>query len=158
LEDAFARFDQRLGASRADSPRSTAASGAPELSLVDSIDLEESLAIQDIAVKVEIRQTTALYMLGHRFGVLARAPAFSAATLPLGPARLGEALRYAIAQIGLSIDHRILLYQTFDRVVMNGIGAFYETVNDYLIGQRVLGHLRVQANTPKPTIKSVGDD
>ena len=148
LEDSFARFD-RSGAPAKSHPAPGSATASPELSLVERVDLEESLAIQDLAVKADIRQTTALYMLGHRFGVLVAAPALDSTTLPIGPSRLGSALRHAIAPLGLSIEHRILLYQTFDRVAMNQAAAFYDTVNAYFVERHVLPHLRVHVNTPK---------
>jgi hypothetical protein len=147
LEDSLARFDE---------PVSTASHGggtdAPgrDLALVDHVDFEESLVLQDMAVKADIRQTMSLYMLGHRFGVLAALPALGADTLPIGPRRLGAALRHAAAPLDIPIAHRVLLYQTFDRVAMPGLGSFYDTVNGYLIEQRVLSHLRVVLGSTRP--------
>jgi hypothetical protein len=159
LEDSLARFDQRARAAKATTPP-----GAPrpfdgrELALVDSIDLEDSLALQELAVKAEMRQTMPLYMLGHRFGVLVALPALDAKSLPLGPAHLGAALRHAVEHLGIEIEHRVLLYQIFDRTGMRGLGAFYEALNAFLIDQRILAHLRVLLGVPKAaTGGSAGD-
>ena len=150
IEDKLSSFDKR------EAPRPPAAAkprpGQPlkqELSLLDTSELEESLALQEFAAKTEIRQAQLLFALGHRFGVLAGAPTFDAEALPIGPARLGDALRSASACLDIITEHRILLYRTFDRITMSAIGAFYEAVNTYLIEQRILRHLRVQA----PAIK-----
>lgn len=154
LEDALAGFDKQ----RLEADGSAAAAGAKqELSLLDSSDLEETLAIQDLAVRIEIRHTTPLHMLGHRFGVMAHAPALDATALPIGPFRLGEALRHAVAPLALAIDDRVLLYQTFDRIALSGVGAFYDEVNAWFVEQRVLPNLRVLAHAAKGARSSVGE-
>jgi hypothetical protein len=145
LEDALARFDQPHEAA---APEPKLRPGAPpvrqELSLVDTRDLEESLALQEFAARTDIRQAQILFVLGHRFAVLAGAPIFAAETLPIGPARLGQALRHAATGLDISAEARILLYRTFDRLVQIPVGALYQTVNDFLVEQRILRHLRVQ--------------
>jgi sRNA-binding protein len=151
IEDALAHFDKREKADPAAAVKPRP--GVPvkqELSLVDTSDLEESLALQEFAAKNEIRQAQTLYTLGHRFGVLAGAPTFDPESLPIGPAMLGRALRRAAACLDISADHRVLLYRTFDRMTLTAIGTFYEAVNTYLIDQRILRHLRAQA----PRLKS----
>ena len=153
IEDKLSSFDKR------EAPRPPAVAKArpgqqvkQELSLLDTSELEESLALQEFAAKTEIRQAQMLFALGHRFGVLAGMPMFDSEALPIGPARLADALRSASGCLDIITEHRILLYRTFDRITMSAIGAFYEAVNTYLIEQRILRHLRVQA----PSIKHAG--
>ncbi len=119
--------------------------GATKLELVESADLELSLAMQDIAGKAEIRQSQALHELAHRFGVIAGAPAFETEQLPLGPLALASALRYAVQPFDVGINERIVVFQAFDRVVMNPIGAFYDIINQYLAEQRILPNLQLRA-------------
>jgi hypothetical protein len=146
IEDALAKFDRpQTQNPEAVEKRRPGAMVKEELSLITTSDLEESLALQEFAAKTDIRQAQALFALGHRFGVLAGAPTFDAEHLPIGPAHLGQALRRAAACLGITADHRVLLYRTFDRMTMAPIGAFYEAVNTYLIDQRILRHLRAQA-------------
>jgi len=149
LEDSLARFDRHEP--RPDLPGIKPRPGAQrvELSLLDTSELEESLALQEFAAKTEIRQAPQLFALGHRFGVLAGAPMLDSETLPIGPAKLGAAMRAGSACLDVVPEHRVLLYRTFDRMTMAAIGAFYDAVNAYLIDQRILRHLRVQA----PSIK-----
>jgi hypothetical protein len=145
MEDALARFDrQHEAAVDAPAQRRPGTPVKQELSLVETSDLEESLALQELAAKAEIRQAPALSALGYRFGVLAGAPAFDAETLPIGPPRLGDALRHACACLDITTDHRVLLYRTFDQMATSAIGEFYEAVNTYLINQRILRNLRAQ--------------
>lgn len=126
--------------------RSAAADALPrftELALVETRDLEENITLQEISAKAEIRHSQALYALGHRFGVLAGSPAIDAENLPIGPQKLGAALRYATACLGVSLEHRLMMYRQFDRLLMAEIGVLYSSINDYLIEKRILRNLQV---------------
>ncbi len=145
LEDKLARFDQtRANGNASAGPNASARPGTArkELALVDTRELEETLALQEFAAKSEIRQAPALYLLGHRFGVLAAAPAFDAETLPIGPARLADALHRACACLDINADHRVLLFHAFDRIANLAIGELYAGLNQYLVEHRILPHLQ----------------
>ncbi len=144
VEDALARFDRHESNDNSTVKQRPGAPVKLELSLVETSDLEASLALQEFAAKTEIRQAPALSALGYRFGVLAGAPAFDAETLPIGPPRLGAALRCASDCLDIAPDHRVLFFRTFDHIAATAIGEFYDAVNTYLIDQRILRHLRVQ--------------
>ncbi len=150
LESALAQFDGKQVISTAPPARRF-----QELALVETRDLEESIALQEIATKAEIRHSQLLYALGHRFGVLAGAPALDAESLPIGPHQICQALRYATACLGIAIDHRLLLYRQFDRLGMVEAGILFGAVNDYLIEKRILRHLqaasRFGGTTPPPS-------
>lgn len=126
---------------------------AGELSLLDQGSLEEELALQGIATRGEVRHAEALFLLGHRFAVLVAQPILTPAALPIGPVRLGEALRAAIEPLGLSNDHRVTIYRLFDRVAMALAGAYYAEVNDGFVEQRILPGLR-----PKRVAARLGGD
>ncbi len=148
LETRLAQLDE-IASQRTPSPGARASSPT-KLELVDSSELEVSLAMQDIASKSEIRHTQALHMLGHRLGVMAGRPALDAEDMPLAPFALVEAMRYAIEAVDIGVNDRILVFQAFDRVVMGQVGTFYEACNQYLADQRVLANLqpRVQRHVP----------
>ncbi|MEZ5461417.1 DUF1631 domain-containing protein [Dokdonella sp.] len=117
-----------------------------KLELVDSRDLEISLAIQDIGNKTEIRHTSALHLLGHRLGVIAGRAAFESSDMPLGPMALARALEYALCELDLEQEDRINVFHDFDSVVMGTIGQFYENLNRYLAEQGVLPNLQFQGH------------
>lgn len=117
-----------------------------KLELVDSRDLEISLAIQDIGNKTEIRHASTLYLLGHRLGVIAGRAAFEPNDMPLGPLALARALQYALCELDLDQQDRINVFHDFDNVVMGTIGQFYENLNRYLAEQGVLPNLQFQAH------------
>lgn len=143
LESSIAMLDQTASVKRPDNLSSPY--GAVKLELVESGDLEISLAVQDIANKAEIRHSQALHLLGHRLGVIAGKPAFEAELMPLGPLALTSAMRYSLHEFDLGLNERILVFQAFDRAVMTPIGAFYDTINHYLAEQRVLPNLQFNA-------------
>jgi ActR/RegA family two-component response regulator len=108
------------------------------LALTESTQLDESLVLSDIATKVELRIREPLYTLGNRFGVLAGTPRISAENMPLGPRSLVEALRYGTSGLDLVLEHRLILYRCFERVVLIGMAPFYNTLNNYLAEQGIL--------------------
>lgn len=110
----------------------------PRLALTESTQLDESLVLSDIATKVELRIREPLYTLGNRFGVLAGTPRISAEAMPLGPRSVVEALRYATSGLDLVLEHRLILYRCFERVVLIGIAPFYNSLNNYLAEQGIL--------------------
>jgi Protein of unknown function (DUF1631) len=136
LESALAQLDTRPQA---------AAPRFAELSLLETRELEENIALQEISAKADIRHSQALYALGHRFGVLAGAPALDAESLPLSPQQICAALRYATACLGITLEHRLLLYRQFDRAAMAEAGVLYSAINDYLIEKRILPNLQLGA-------------
>ena len=112
-----------------------------ELSLVEDAVMDESIIVNEIAGRAEIRNSLPLFLLGQRFGVIAGRPAFDAESLPVGPHALCRVLREAAATLDLGIEHKQQLYRQFDRTVMQFIGPLYEALNTYLIRQRVLPYL-----------------
>ena len=145
IEDALVRFDQPGESRGAEATRAGAQPAGAELSLVETGDLEQSLAAQEIATKCEIRQALTLLDLGHRFAVLAAKPAFDADHVPLGPAQIVAALRQASMCMDIPAEHRSLLYHAYDRVALGEIGKFYAALNAFFVEHRILRHLRVHA-------------
>jgi hypothetical protein len=153
LEDTLARFAQP--SSTVDPP--TERHSAPplkELSLVQTRELEEVLALQEFSTRAEIRHAQALYALGHRFAVLAASPVIDAEHLLIGPAQFAAALRHACACLEIAVDHRVWLYHAFDRVCADVLGELYAEINRYLIEHRILPHLHLLV-APRPKEGSV---
>ena len=136
LEEHLARFDRSPAQAP---PRDPDA----ELELLPAQQLEDHLAINEMSSRTEVRASTALYELGHRFGVLAGAPVFESEQLPLGPRALGASLSRSLDQLDLPPEHRQLAYRLFERRVMATIGGFYDAVNEHLVTRRILPHLRI---------------
>jgi ActR/RegA family two-component response regulator len=70
--------------------------------------------------------------------------------MPLGPRAIVEALRHATSGLNLVLEHRLVLYRCFERVVMIGIASVYTALNDYLVEMGVLSDLHalpIQTNS-----------
>lgn len=113
------------------------------LTITEDAHLDESVVLSDIATRVEQRIREPLYALGQRLGELAGTPPFATETMPLGPRAITEALSYGTSTVELVLDHRLLLYRCFERLVMKEIGSLYNTLNSYLVDKGVLPHLHV---------------
>ncbi len=118
-----------------------------EFSLVDEKEFEESLALQEVASKAEIRHSQALFVLGQRFGVLAGSKAFESDELPVGPHRLTECFSRAVQALDVPLEHRVLLFRAFDRVAFSQLAGLYEQINQLCVEMKVLPNL--QLATPR---------
>ena len=145
VEDALARFDRIDPPANSSGPARPGMPARKELALLDTRELEESLALQEFAAKNDVRQAPALFLLGHRFGVLAGAPAFDAESLAIGPAKLADALQHASACLDISADHRVLLFRAFDKSCQTAIGELYAGINRFFVENRILPNLQASA-------------
>ncbi len=122
-------------------PSQAPGSRTGELSLVDEAEMDESTVINEIASRIEMRNSLSIYLLGQRFGVLAAQPAFDADTLPVGPQVLMKMLREASVCLDLAGEHRLLLFRVFERQVLAAYSRFVETINSDLAKVGILPNL-----------------
>ncbi|GAB2613605.1 DUF1631 domain-containing protein [Novilysobacter erysipheiresistens] len=111
------------------------------LRLVDHNEISEEAVLSTIALRHESRAGLPLLLLGQRFGVLAGAPAFDAASLPVGPQAFGRLLAEAGAVLELNLETRLQLYQLYDRQLMPGYAPWVEAINALLDSANVLPEL-----------------
>ena len=112
------------------------------LSLVvdDELDNDGTL-LDNIASRLSARNSLALQLLGQRFGVLTRAPAYEAETLPLGPNVLCAGLAKASDVLELSRQARLQLFQQFERALVDAYPALLDACNASLARLGILPHL-----------------
>jgi O6-methylguanine-DNA--protein-cysteine methyltransferase len=120
-----------------------------ELDLVDPREFEESLALHEIASKYEVRCSQALYFLGQRFGVLTGSKALEADEIPLGPQQLCEFFRRAIADLDLSLEHKISIFRIFDRCCLSLLSKLLEKANSICVENRILPNLASMQTTTR---------
>lgn len=111
------------------------------LTLVEDAVMDQEIVLREVARRHEQRGNAQILMLGQRFGVLARAPAYDADTLPLGPHRLCQVLKEAATCLQLSLDAQLVLYRTFDHKVMQNYSEWAGTVNQFLSREGILPSL-----------------
>ncbi|HET6603464.1 MAG TPA: DUF1631 domain-containing protein [Xanthomonadaceae bacterium] len=136
----------------------TTAPRAGELALVEDVEVDENTLVTEIAGRCEIRNSLTLFLLGQRFGVIAGRPAFEADKLPVGPHTLCRIMREAMGCIELSPEYRLALLRQFERCVLQYSGPTYETLNAYLIGQRVLPNLTFVPIRSRPVAQDAAED
>lgn len=119
-----------------------AASANAGLSLVDDVELEESLAVTSMVAKAESRLQRALYQVNQRLAVIIGGAKVEDANNPIGPAVLGNAFRAAIREFDVNIQVKLIVYKLFDRYVMAGLEPVYDEVNVELIRAGVLPQVR----------------
>lgn len=124
------------------------------LSLVDDESMNEDTVLRDIALRYESRASLPLHLLGQRFGVLAGAPAFDAERLPVGPQALGRILREASQSLQIGLEARLLLFRTYDRVVMSHYPRLAETMNALLEREGVLPSLAYVPIRVRPVLQN----
>lgn len=146
IEDALATLPD---APRAETPESAAPRQFSELALVDTGAMDETVALREIATRAEIRNSLPLFLLGQRLGVVAGRPAFDAERLPIGPRRLCEMLRESVGVLALDGSQRSQVFGQFDRSVMQFFSELLDTLNNYLIQQKILPHLTYVAPRSK---------
>ena len=120
-----------------------------ELALVETIDMDESTVLAEIASRAEVRNSLPLYLLGQRFGVVAGKPAFDSENLPIGPQALCRMIRQSCDCLELSGEHRVLLFRTFERHLMPLYGSFIESINTYLARNGILPNMHYVPVRPR---------
>lgn len=112
------------------------------LSLVDDIELEESLAVTSMVAKAENRLSRSLFQLNQRLAVISGGGKVEDSSNPVGPAALGHAFRAAIREFEVNVQVKLIIYKLFDRYVMAALEPVYDEVNVELIRAGVLPQMR----------------
>lgn len=123
------------------------------LSLLDPLEHELTAALDQLVARNEARNGPMLVELSYRLAVLVGAPPLEAEALPLGPQAIARAFRDASAALGLPAEHHLLLLQSLEGTLIQGLGRLYESVNAQLTGDGILPSLRafpLPRSTPRP--------
>ncbi len=112
------------------------------LSLVDDVELEESLAVTSMVAKAENRLQRPLYQVNQRLAVIIGGGKVDDSTNPIGPAVLGNAFRNVIREFDVNVQVKLIIYKLFDRYVMAGLEPVYDEVNIELVRAGVLPQVR----------------
>jgi len=104
---------------------------------------------------VEIRRSPVLMEMGYRFAVLAGTAVLEADALPVGPAGLGEALRFASACLDISANHKAMLLRILDRHISANGERFFQKINGFLIHQGILRHLQSFSSAHHPATEEL---
>lgn len=117
------------------------------LSLLSDQDLEQQLAVEQLALSA-LRSLAPVYeVITQRFGVVVGQTPLEAKANPFSPAYLAAALGGAMDQLDIASELRIVMFKFFERALGEGLAELYERCNGLMASAGVLPELQATAKT-----------
>lgn len=113
-----------------------------EFGLVAPDELEESIAIQEMAAKLKGNCREELFALDKRMGVLLHDLDLETHKNPLGSDVLANAFLEACRETDASLKVRLLFVTMWDKHMQNGALSMYHEVNQYLVEKNILPKIK----------------
>lgn len=128
IEAAFTQaFSDEFGRALARNGKSSALEkGQATLKLLESEALEELVALEGIAKKAERHFLKEVWILCTAWRHFASGPVMDAADLPLGPAKITQALGEACRQANIDIKARLVFFKRFESQVVGQFGQLFD--------------------------------
>ena len=153
LQENFDRF--RDGETEEEPP--TLELSLENLSLVEEHDLEESLAITNLVMKIRNQYGQAIHAIEQRLGAVAPERRIDDDTNPLGPKAICQAFSEATRDLETELKIKLIIYKLFDRQLCQDIGALFDSINDTFIDAGVLPTIKASIRrTPGSTAPAGG--
>jgi hypothetical protein len=131
-------------------PASIAVMGGGELALVGEDELEESLALENMARKMRSACEAELSALGQRMGFLLERPLEDDAN-PMSPGTVVAALQSACAQIEADFKVRLALLRQLEQHAIEDLQRVYQELNRHLVERQILPEIRPAAPRAQPS-------
>ncbi|MCB1612003.1 MAG: DUF1631 domain-containing protein [Xanthomonadales bacterium] len=122
--------------------------GKDQLSLVDTAELEQQLALSEIAARAEIRASNALQALSYRLAVIVGRAPMDMDAMALGPNKICAAIAEGARKFEIPVLHRIALFRRIDKAIFRDPVGLYNALNGFLVEHRVFPNLHLGARTP----------
>ena len=113
-----------------------------ELSLVEDNDLEETLAMNDIATRLSGKCDEELSALSQRMGFLLSVPEMKEQANPMSPDTVVKALRAACDQMTSGYEAKLAVMKLMEQHMAKEMIVVYHDINAHLIGRHVLPQIR----------------
>lgn len=141
LEAGFRRhflelFDRKAGGMQA------AAHMPTELKLVAYEDLDENIALEEMARSLRTACDEELFALGERMGFLLDRAALDDEANPVSPATVFAALRGACGDTGAAARVRLALLRRLEQHAESELRGIYAELNAHLVERRILPDIR----------------
>ena len=124
------------------------------LSLLSDQDLEEQLAVEQLAASVLRTHSSAFEVASKRLAVVVGMVELQPRENPLGPVFLAGALGKAMNTLELDAELRIVVFKFFERELTGALGEIYDRCNTLMATAGILPELRaggrVQQRAPRP--------
>lgn len=135
-------FDRLLKPRPVEPPKKPGTLDAPELSLVEPDELEETVAIANLVGAAKSNYYSQLYAISQRLSVVNFGRKLDEPEIPAGPTRLVEAFRNALRPLTLDIKSKLILYAMLDKFVMRQLKDVYDEFNGNLKSAGILPNLK----------------
>ena len=141
-------FDQRFIASidqafdRLGQPIAKPSASLQMLSLVDPLEHELTTSLDQLVARSEARGGVQLVELGYRLAALIASAPLEGPAVPIGPQAMANAFGEASTYLGLPSEHGLLLLQSLEGSLIQGLSALHELVNAHLQTAGILPFLR----------------
>lgn len=114
-----------------------------ELSLMEPDDLEENLAVNNLANAIHNDCGEELFGLNQRVGLLLNQRDLASEDNPLGPEAISQALMDTLKGLNDSLKLRLVLVSGFSRHLPERVKTVYQTLNRFLADKGVLPSIRI---------------
>jgi hypothetical protein len=112
-----------------------------QLSLVDTAELEQQLAMSEIAARAEIRASNALQALSYRLAAIAGRAPIDVDRMALGPNKMCAVIAEGARKFEIPVLHRVALFRRVDKAIFKDPAGLYEDLNGFLVEHRVFPNL-----------------
>ncbi|MBA2689594.1 MAG: DUF1631 domain-containing protein [Burkholderiales bacterium] len=155
MENAFKKhfislFSEKTNA-KAEHRSASHSSFSMELSLVGDEEIEENIAVSNMATAVQDNCESELQALATRMGFLLEAPDLDMKTNPISPEIIYNAFKAACKQLESTFTVQQALMKLFDRYLAKDLPGIYKEINGQLVSRRILPNIRPGYHSkPKP--------
>jgi hypothetical protein len=140
-------FNRRV---RGDAPAAQRERAPGELALVAHEDLEETIAVGEMARKLGAACEGELFALSQRMGFLLERPELADDANPVSPAAVCAALKDACDQMEAGFKVRMTLLRQFERYAQVELQRVYHELNAHLVEHRILPEVRIGIRRASP--------
>ncbi len=143
IENLFSDFWNPKPASRETSLNDNDLS-CENLSLMEEVDLEESLAISTLTTKIRSNYAQEIHAIEQRLMHIAPGIEINSQTNPLDPENLCAAFKDATDTLDTEIKIKLIIYKLFDQHINETIGNLYQTINARFIEAGIMPKIRIR--------------
>ena len=116
--------------------------GAMELSLVEDYDLEQKLAVNDIAKRMSDTCDDELRTLSQRMGFLLSEPELTDDANPIAPDTIIKALKVACDQMTSGYQAKLTVMRMVEQHLAKDMLSLYHDINSHLVARKILPQIR----------------
>ena len=123
------------------------------LSLVEDTELEEKLAMNDIAARLSGKCDEELGALSQRMGFLLSVPEMKEQANPMSPDTVVKALRAACDQMASGFEAKLAVMRLVEQHMTKEMLGMYQDINAHLITRQILPQIRPTFRRAQTNIK-----